>query len=452
MAFGGERVSAATIEIPAVGRPKPLKVPTHAERTLRNGLRVVAVRRPTVPRIEMRLRIPAGTSMDTGDGARATLLPRTILGGTDARDSVEIARALQRLGATLDADADHDDLLVHGGVLTANLGDFLGLTSEILRAASFPADEVAIARDRAAQEIIIQRSQPGALATEALRGRLFGKHRYGRPMPSPEAVRRIGPAPIKRFFDGFVSPRGATLVLVGDLQPARAIDAVEAALRAWKGQGRVERPAPPTVPAPGPVLLVDRPGAVQTTIRVGGPALPRRHPDFFALALAVMVFGGYFSSRLVKNIREDKGYTYSPHTLMDHKRGASSLLVQADVGTEVTAVALHEIRYELGKMAAVPVPQEELDQARRYLAGATSLSIQTQAGYATYVSGLLAAGLDLGFLKSFKRNLEAVTPEQVYAASIRHLAPRRLHTVMVGDASLVRPAVEPFSDVEVRQA
>ena len=445
-------MSAAPIEIPAVGRAKPLKVPTHTERTLRNGLRVMAVRRPTVPRVEMRLRIAAGTSMDNGDGARATMLPEVLLAGTSSRDSVEIARELQRLGASMEADADADDLIVHGGVLTANLKGFFALLAEVLRAPAFPKDEVSIARDRVAQEIIIQRSQPGAIAAEAFRGVVFGKHRYGRPRPAPEAVRRIGPSPIKRFFEQHVFPRGSTMVLVGDLQPAKAIDAVESALGSWKGAGAPARPASPQAVSPRGIVLIDRPGAVQTTIRVGGPAVPRSHPDFFRVALGVMVFGGYFSSRLVKNIREDKGYTYSPSTLVDHKRGASTLICQADVGTEVTAAALHEIRYELGRMAAIAVPQDELDQARRYLAGATSLSIQTQGGLAAYVDGLLTSGLDLGFLKAFRSNLEAVTPDEVYEASTRYFAPRALHTVMVGDARVIAPALQAFDDVEVRKA
>jgi len=444
-------MSAAPVQIPAVGRPKPLKVPPTEERTLRNGLRAIAIRRSTVPRAEIRLRIPAGGVYDTGDGTRARLVPETLLGGTGTRDSVAIARDLQRLGASLDAGADSDDLVVRGGGLAGNLPGLLELLAEVVTDAAFPADEVAIARDRVAQEIIIQRSQPSALASEALRARLFGKHRYGRPMPDPDAVRRIGPAPLRRFFEQRVLPRGSAIVIVGDMTPAKALDAVEAALGGWKGRSQLDKPsAPPQAPTGGPTVLVARPGAVQTTIRLGGPALSRREDGFFSLALAVMVFGGYFSSRLVKNIREDKGYTYSPNTMLDHRRRASALIINADVGTEVTAAALLEIRYELGRMAASMVPQEELDQARRYLAGATSLAVQTQAGLASYVDGLVAAGVGLDFLRDFRRNLEAVTPKDVQDAAIRYLTPRGLQTVLVGDPSAVSTTVGAFDDLEQR--
>lgn len=436
--------------IPAVGRMRPIRIPPHAEARLRNGLRVLAIRRPTVPRIEVRLRVPAGHAQDGGDGVRARLLPETILTGTAQRDSVGIARELQRLGASLDAVADADDLILRGGTLAGSLPGLLELLGETITAASFPGGEVAVARDRVAQEILIQRAQPAAIAAEALRGRLFGTHRYGRPLPSPEAVRRIGAAPIRRFWGERVHPRGATLVLVGDLSPDKAAAAADAALRGWRGPAAAApAPAPPPLRTGRPLLLVDRPGSVQTTIRIGGMALPRSHPDFFSLALATMIFGGYFSSRLVKNIREEKGYTYSPGSAVEHRRSASTLAVQADVGTEVTAAALHEVRYELGRMATLPPGQEELDQARRYLAGATSRSIQTQSGLAGYVDALLAAGLDLSYLRDVRANLEAVTTEGVHAASVTHLSPRSLVTVLVGDGTAARRTLETLDAVEV---
>ena len=156
------------------------------------------------------------------------------------------------------------------------------------------------------------------------------------------------------------------------------------------------------------MLLLDRPGSVQTTIRMAA-AWPRRgEPAFYAAALANMVFAGYFSSRLTKNIREDKGYTYSPGSSPDHRRETSTLIVAADVGTDVTAPALVEIDYELGRIAAAPVEQDELDSARRYLAGVTALSVQTQAGLAGYLDSILSGGLDFEYLRGFRSSLDRV--------------------------------------------
>lgn len=438
------------LQPPAVGRPRPIAVPAFAERTLRTGLRVIAVRRPSVPRAEIRLRIPAGIAHDSGNGVRARLLPETLLGGTADRSSFEIAKELQRLGAGLDTHADADDLVLSGGVLVENLSAYLDLAASILTTPTFPASEIAVARDRLAQEILISRSQPQTTAAEAMAARLYGKHPYGRGLPDPDAVRRTGRAPIARFHAERVVPKGATMIVVGDIRPERALDAAEAAFGRWRRKaaaGKIDGPAVPT--AGVPLQIVDRPGSVQTTIQIGGAALPRNHQDFLSLALANLVFGGYFTSRLVKNIRESKGYTYSPRSLISHRKLASTLQIIADVGTEVTAPALLEIRYELGRMAALRVEQEELDAARRYLAGITALQLTTQAGVASYLDAIVAAGLAPDYLKGFRAALERVGTDEVREMAARYLAPTNLVTVLVGDrAAIARDvaALEPVAD------
>jgi predicted Zn-dependent peptidase len=439
--------------VPPVGKARALKVPAVNDHTMRNGLRVIAVKRSTVPRAEIRLRIPAGLVYDTGDGVRARLLPDTMLAGTKSRSSVEIARELQRLGASLAAGSDDDDLIVHGGVLVGNLRPLLALIAETLTQPAFPPDEVAVARDRTAQEIIIRRSQPGAIASEALDARVYGRHRYGRRLPKPEAVRRIGPAPLRTFHSQHVAPRGSTLVIVGDVSPAKAADLAEEALGVWRGRPAGTRPARPAPPPTGlPTLIVDRPGAVQTNIRLAGRWVPRGAPNFYELALAHIVFGGYFSSRLVKNIREDKGYTYSPGSAIDHRHLSSTFVVAADVGTEVTGPSLLEIRYELGRMTLLPVGQDELDAGRRYLAGVTMLSTQTLSGLASYLDSITAAGLGIDYLRDFRTNLERVTPDDVLRVAADYLSPRNLLTVIVGDASLIQKQVEALEPVDMTKA
>ena len=439
--------------IPPVGKARPLKVPPVTDRTLRNGLRVIAVKRSSVPRAELRLRIPAGLIYDTGDGVRARLLPDTMLAGTKDRSSVEIARELQRLGASLAASADDDDLIVHAGVLAHNLKPLLALVAETLTQPAFPADEVAVARDRIAQEIIIRRSQPSAIASDALDARVYGRHRYGRGLPTPEAVRRIGAGPLRTYHAQHIAPRGSSLVIVGDVSPAKAADLAEEALAPWRVKATAASPAKPPAPPTGlPVLIVDRPGAVQTNIRMAGRWKRRGAADFYALAMAHIVFGGYFSSRLVKNIREDKGYTYSPGSAVDHRRLCSTFIVAADVGTDVTGPSLLEIQYELGRMTLLPVSQDELDAGRRYLAGVTMLSTQTQSGLASYIDSITAAGLGIDYLRDFRANLEKVTPDDVLRVAAEYLSPRNLLTVMVGDVSAIKRSVEAQEPVEVTTA
>jgi predicted Zn-dependent peptidase len=183
--------------------------------------------------------------------------------------------------------------------------------------------------------------------------------------------------------------------------------------------------------------LVHRAGSVQSSIRVGGPAPRRDDPAYPALHLANFVFGGYFSSRLVENIREDKGYTYSPHSRVEHAAAGSTFLIEADVATEVTAPALLEIGYELGRMVTLPAGQQELDDVRQYAVGTLALATATQAGLASMLSGLAGTGLGLEWLREYPGRLAKVTLEAAYEAARRWLAPAGLITVILGDTDQI---------------
>ena len=206
----------------------------------------------------------------------------------------------------------------------------------MLVSATYPDDEVDGERDRVEQEITIARSQPAVLAREALLGRLHPAHPYGTELPSPGAVTAVTAARMRDMHAGRVSPDRALLTLVGDLDPQEALGLAGDVLALWAGAAGAAGSRCPGLPG-GPLVLVNRPGAVQTNIRLGGPALPRSDERYPALQLANIVYGGYFSSRLVNNIREDKGYTYSPRSAIDHAVATSRFTVAADVATEVTA-------------------------------------------------------------------------------------------------------------------
>jgi predicted Zn-dependent peptidase len=167
-----------------------------------------------------------------------------------------------------------------------------------------------------------------------------------------------------------------------------------------------------------------------------------------ALQLANLVFGGYFSSRLVENIREDKGYTYGPHSRIDHGAAGSVLVVDADVATEVTAPALLEIGYELGRMATQPVTEAELADVRQYAVGTLALSIATQAGLASTLTALAGVGLGLDWLREHPRRIAAVTLDQAFAAAQQYLAPARLVTVVLGEADAVAGPLSRLGPIE----
>jgi predicted Zn-dependent peptidase len=187
---------------------------------------------------------------------------------------------------------------------------------------------------------------------------------------------------------------------------------------------------------------------VQSSLRLALPGVPRVHPDHAALQLANLIFGGYFSSRWVENIREDKGYTYGPHSLIEHSVAGTILVVSAEVATEVTGPALLETWYELGRLATLPPRQEELDQARQYALGTLQLGMSTQAGLAGLVSTYAGYGLRLDYLAGHAARLAATTLEEVAAVSARHLAPAKAATVVLGDADRIADPLSGLSTVE----
>jgi predicted Zn-dependent peptidase len=201
-------------------------------------------------------------------------------------------------------------------------------------------------------------------------------------------------------------------------------------------------------PEPLPLLVVDRPGSVQSSFRFATMAVPRTDPDYPAVQLANLVFGGYFSSRWVENLREDKGYTYGPHSRIDHQTLGSVLTLDAEVATEVTAPSLLETVYELGRIASLPVRAEEVDAVRQYAIGSLALSTATQAGLAITLSALSAFGLGLDWIVEHPARLQKVTVDDVSAAAAKYLAPTRFTSVVVGDAATISSPLAALGPIE----
>lgn len=443
---------SAPVLVPPLGEPRPQPELAVTEQTLPNGLRLVVVPRPGVPLVELRLRVPfaAATARTAAQHtARAAVLSGAVLLGTGRHDATGIAEALQAHGGELSVSADPDRLLFSTTLLTEGLAPVLGVLAELLTDATYPADLVAAERARVAERISIARSQPGIIARTALAARRYGAHPYAEQLPAAELVDAVRSQALRKLHRDRVLPAGSTLVLVGDLDPAAAVDTVAAALAGWTGEGTAVAAPPVPQPVPGPLQVVDRPGAVQSNVRLGGPAPGRTDPDLPAVRLANMVYGGYFSSRLVENIRERRGYSYSPRSAVDHLAAASSFLVEADVATEVTGPAFLETWYELGRMALAPVSADELDAARRYVLGSMALSTATHAGLASTLSALAGSGLPPQWLAEHQQALARVTAEEVLEAARRVLQPAGLTAVVVGDAGQVADALRTFGPVDV---
>ncbi|MCO1660745.1 M16 family metallopeptidase [Pseudonocardia humida] len=438
--------------LPDLGDTRSVPLPDVVDRVLGSGLRVLAVHRPSVPMVELRLRVPfadpdPAPDATPGHPAVAELLSSTLLTGTASRDRVTIDDELAAVGADLGVSVDPERLVVGGSGLASGLPELLAVLGDVLGAASHPDTEVARERERLVDRIAVARAQPRSIAREALQRKRFGDHPITREMPRAEDVSAVTAEQVRALQAAALVPRGAILTLVGDIDPDAAIARVEEALGGWASGTEAHRLSAPPALAPGDLLLVHRPGSVQSQLRLTAPALPRHDPRYAALQLANLVFGGYFSSRWMENIREDKGYTYGAHSGPEFVPGGAVLGVETDVASDVTAAALLETRYELGRMTAVPPTAAEIDAARAYAVGSLLISLDTQGGLASTLSALAAEGLDVEWLRGSPGRLQAVTAEQVAAAALEFFAPSRFTGVVVGDVDVIGPGVRALGGV-----
>ncbi|MGH3565853.1 MAG: M16 family metallopeptidase [Pseudonocardia sp.] len=434
------RTAAGPRPLPPLGATRDVPLPDVEQAMIDTGLWVLAAHRPGVPMVELRLRVPFADGGDLAGPthvAAAELLTATLLAGTGKRDRVTIDDELAAVGADLGVHVDPEQLMVSGSGLAGGLPVVLEVLADVLTGATHPDTEVARERERLVERIAVARAQPRTIAREALQRRRFGDHPIAREMPTEAEVVAVTAADLRALQAAALVPRGAILTLVGDIDPATAIEQVAAALAGWSSEETVRELMVPPALTPGDLLLVHRPGSVQSQLRLSAPALRRDDPRYAAFQLTNLVFGGYFSSRWMENIREDKGYTYGAHSGVEFIPGGAVLGVETDVASNVTAAALLETRYELGRLATVPPTAEEVEAARRYAVGSLLISLDSQGGLASTLSVLAADGLDVEWLRAHPARLEAVTVEQVAAAALEFFAPTVFGGVVIGDADVI---------------
>lgn len=422
--------------VPALRPTRAARRPTTAQHRLDSGLQVVTVRRPSSPLVQLRLRIPFGDGR-ADHAARAELLAETMMTGTAERDRSAIDTALALVGGNLGIQVNPQRLLLSGSVLAAGLPVLLDVVADLLTRATYRSAQVERERERLVELLTISTSQPATIARAHLQRHRFGDHPASREVPDVDLVAAVSAAAIRGLHRRMVQPDGAHLVLVGDLRPHPAIDLAAGALADWVGSRPAQALArPPAIPT-GPVALHHRAGAVQSQTRLTAGGVLRTDPTYPAAQLANLVLGGYFSSRLVENLREDKGFTYHAHSALEFWPDRGALSVSYDTATDVTAAALLETRYELGRLAITAPRDEEVDAARTYAIGALASQLASQSGYASMLSSLAGSGLGSDWLQQHRANLLATTTEDVTAAAQQLFAPAAWTGIVVGDLDAI---------------
>jgi zinc protease len=440
--------------VPALTPARPVIWPPRVHRTLSNGLEVVLVESHTIPKFTGELFFRSGNAVTAAKAPGLADMTATMARtGTTERTSREIEEDLRRMGSDLSSGAGADTSVVSFAGLVDFSNDLLGLVSELARQASFPADEFERERRQLVESLRIERTTPGFLASEHLRRVLFGAHPYGTISPTEEQVAGYRIEQLKDYYRQYYRPGNALLVMVGDFSPQAMLGQIEKIFGSWSS-GTVEGapdPALPELPARR-VYLVHLPGSVQTQIAIGNRAITRKHPDWLRLTLANSIYGGAFNSRLVMNIREDKGYTYSPRSGAHPLRQHGFFSIGAAVRNDVVAAALTEIFYEIDRMRSTPVGEEELDDARNYLTGIFSLGLATQDGLAGQLATSTLEKLPEDYLETYRERVLKLTSADVLDAAQKYFDSAHAQIVIVGDRAQIESQAAQFGDLEVYDA
>jgi len=323
----------------------------------------------------------------------------------------------------------------------------------LAREASFPADEFERERRQLVEGLRIERTTPSFLASERFRRALFGSHPYGTISPTEEQAMSYCVEDLKDFYQQYYRPGNALLVMVGDFAPQAMLTQIEKVFGSWASGSAEPAPDPPLPElASRKVFLVHLPGSVQAQIVVGNRAITRKHPDWLRLTLANSIYGGAFNSRLVMNIREQKGYTYSPRSGAHPLRQHGYFSAGAAVRNDVVAATLTEIFYELDRMRSTPVGEEELDDARAYLTGVFSLGLATQDGLAGQLATATLEKLPEDYLETYRERVMKLTAADVQEAAQKYFDTARAQIVIVGDRAQIESQAALFGVPEVYDA
>ena len=448
--FPGTLPSLQAQQTPPPPRPpRPIEFPALERFTLPNGIHVVVMEYGTQPVASVRLYHRGGGSLAPADRAGLDDLAATVLTrGTTTRSAVEIFEAIEGVGGSLTASSGPDFVNVSATVLTRHLEVAFELLADVARNASFPEDEVEQARRHALSGLQAQLGQPEAVATRLFRRLVYRHdHPYG-VSPTPETVTAITREDLVRFRDRALQPEGALLLVAGAVERDRVLSLAERHLGDWVG---APAPAPgldaPAAPEETRIYLVHGPGSVQSLILAGQLAVAGNDLEVAGIEVANRILGGGPDARLFRILHEEKDWTDEAFSGVTRPVGTGVFQASAEVRTSATDSAVVEILHQMRRIGTEPIPTEEMDAARNYLAGSLPLQLETASQVAERLASALLLGRDVEEVSRFQERIRGVTPADVRAAGVRMMRPERSVVVVVGDATEILDGLEAIAPV-----
>jgi len=437
--------AADAVKPPPPGQPKDFVIPRPQRFTLPNGLAVTMVSFGQVPKVTVRLVVQAANLHERKNQVwLANLTGEMLREGTTSAAADALAREFAGMGGTLAIDVGSDRASLTTDVLAERGPQAVRLIADVAQRPRLPETELLRVKANLARELAIRRSTPQAVAEEKFAELLYGDHPYGRTFPSEKMLDGYTIEDVRAFHRQHFGAGRARLYVAGVFE----LGAMETAIReAFGGWARGSAADTPPVPAPGSsrFALLDRPDAPQSTVYLGLRVPDPSQADWLPLEVTDALLGGAFASRITTNIREQKGYTYSPYSDIEAHPGAAHWVEIADVTTSVTGASLKEIFAEIGRLRAEPPSPAELKGIQNFLAGLFVVRNASRAGVIGRLAFVDLHGLGDDFLSRYVVSVLGVTPEEVRRIADRYLVPDQMTLVVVGDSKTVKDQLAPWS-------
>ncbi|MGH9258098.1 MAG: M16 family metallopeptidase [Vicinamibacterales bacterium] len=450
--------SAQLLNWPSERAPRPLaarevKFPPYEVRTLRNGMQVIAVLHHEQPAISMRLLVRTGSVQDPpGKVGVANLAAALLDQGTSTKTAEQIADEIDFIGGALGAGSGSDLTFVNVIVMKDSFDVGMNLLSDVVRNPAFAAEEIERQKQQAISSLQVSGNDPAYVANVLFERLVYGFHPYGLPNSgTPETLAAITRADLQEYHRRYFVPNNMILAVVGDVTGDEAFAAAE---RVFGGWPRADVPAVKVTDPPQPtrrIVVVDKPDAVQTEIRIGQLAIPRKHADYMAFDLAVKILGGEGANRLHRVLRSERGLTYGAQADTEARKQSGHFVAETNTRTETTGETLRLAVDEVSRLQRERVFERELSDAQAYLAGSFPLTIETPNDIATQVLNVLFYELPVEEIGTFRERVQAVTPDDIQRVARQYVRTDRLSIVLVGNASAFVPQLQRvgLSDVEI---
>lgn len=429
---------------PAGGTPKDFSLPAKDTFGLDNGLQGTLVAFGSVPKATIRVIVRSGNLNDGDQTWLADLSADFLLEGTTSRSAEDIARTAATMGGQVNVSVGEDQTTISADVLAEFAPDMVELLADVVRNPAFPESELERLQRDLLRQLSVAKIQPQQMAVAEFRKALYGDHPYGRMLPDEAQLAAYTLDDARNFYNNNFGAQRTQVYVAGVFDADRTRTAIDSSFGDWQQGPDVLIDMPEPVKGKVVVDVVDRPGASQSNIMLGLPTVAPGHDDWIALQITNSLLGGSFSSRITSNIREDKGYTYSPRSSVSSRYHDAYWVQSAAVTTDVTGPALKEILYEIDNLQENAPPAEELDGIKNYAAGIFVLQSSTRGGIISRLNFLELQELPDSYLTDYVSNVYAVTPEQVSDIAETYLREDDMTLAVIGDRSQISEQVDPY--------